>query len=41
MSHFKFYSALQRDIVSTTEDSINVRVWPVAFKHFIARAPKR
>ncbi|MEN8975138.1 hypothetical protein [Acinetobacter baumannii] len=34
-------SLLQRDIVSTTEDSINVRVWPVAFKHFIARAPKR
>ncbi|MEN8336412.1 hypothetical protein ABFO74_00270 [Acinetobacter baumannii] len=32
---------LRQDLASTAETSTHVRVWPIAFKHFIGRAPRR
>lgn len=32
---------LRQDLTSTAETSTHVRVWPIAFKHFIGRVPRR
>lgn len=34
-------SLFKRDITNTDKDSMNVRVWPVGFKHFIGSSPSK
>lgn len=36
-----FDSLLRQDLLNTAETSTHVRVWPMAFKHFIGRVPYR